>query len=290
MRTIVAFGVMIAVPAAAHSGEAHDPPGWTFDPWVLLPLLSLLLIYVIGWRRLAARSRGDRSPWLFLSGWAVLALTLVSPLHEGGETSFTLHMVEHELIMLVATLLLAASGAGGILAWGLPKSLRYSLGGRWARVPVALWRGLTHPVTATVIQAVAMIAWHVPALFDRALESQGWHVAQHVSFVATSFLFWWAMLHPRGGRFTLGISALCLFVTSIVGGGLGALMSFAASPWYAGYASLGLSGIGVDPLSDQHLAGLLMWVPGGAFHAAAALILLYRWLGSGETRNAYPVR
>ena len=218
--------------------------------------------------------------WQFLAGWAVLSLSLVSPLHEAGERSFALHMTEHELIMLVAMLLLAASNAGGALAWGLPGPLRRSLGGNWKAPLTALWRRLTEPLTATAIQAIVMWLWHAPSLFDRALDSRGWHVAQHASFIVASLLFWVAMLHTRRGGYLL--SAACLFLTSMVEGALGALMTFSASPWYAGYAAMGLSGIGLDPTTDQHLAGLLMWIPGGLVHVIAAVVLLYRWLTSGE--------
>lgn len=280
---------LLAAPAAAHDGEVHVP-GWTLDPWLVVPLALLLLVYLVGAARLAHRSSVRRGRLLFLSGWAVLTLALLSPLHEGGELSFTLHMIEHELIMLVATLLLAASSAGGTLAWGLPRPLRHALGGTWTRPLVQLWKGLTEPVTATLLQAVAMWAWHVPALFDRALQFSGWHIAQHLSFIATSLIFWWAMLHPRGGRAGYGMSAACLFVTSLVGGALGALMAFAQSPWYAPYAAMGMSGIGLDPVADQQLAGLLMWIPGGLVHAAAALVLLYRWLKPSGGGHAYPAR
>jgi cytochrome c oxidase assembly factor CtaG len=281
---------LLTAPAAAHDGEVHVP-GWTFDPALVIPLAGLLLLYVVGAARLTQRAKSQRrGVFLFVSGWAVLTLALLSPLHEGGEVSFTLHMIEHELIMLVATLLLAASGAGGALVWGLPRPVRLSLAGEWKAPFAAAWRRLTEPVTATILQAAAMWAWHVPALFDRALESRGWHIAQHSSFILTSLLFWWAMLHPRGGRSGYGVSAACLFVTSLVGGALGALMAFSQSPWYAGYASMQLSGIGLDPVADQQLAGLLMWVPGGIVHAAAALIILYRWLKAAETSHAYSLR
>lgn len=285
---IAAFAA--ASPVTAHDGTAHAP-GWTLDPLILVPLALLLLVYAIGAHRLARRSAVRRRPHLlFLGGWLVLAGALVSPLHEGGEVSFTLHMIEHELIMLVATFLLAASGAGGVLAWGLPHGLRRSLGGQWTSPFARLWKRLTEPVTATVLQAIAMWAWHVPMLFDRALESTGWHIAQHASFIATSLLFWWAMLHPRRGRSGYGLSAACLFATSLVGGLLGALMTFSASPWYSAYAAMGLTGIGLDPVADQQLAGLLMWVPGGMVHAAAALVLLYRWLNASEAGHAYSLR
>jgi cytochrome c oxidase assembly factor CtaG len=269
----------------------HHEVGWTLDPFLVIPLGLALLIYLVGWRRLSRRAATPVRPGLFLSGWLVLTLSLTSPLHEAGEHSFTMHMIEHELIMLVATLLLAASGAGGVLAWGLPKPLRQALGGRWQTPLQSLWRRLTEPVTATVVQGVVMWAWHAPLLFNRALDSFGWHIAQHAFFFLSSTLFWWAMLHPRGRAAGYGVSAACLFATSLVGGALGALMSLSSSPWYADYAMMGMTGIGLDPVDDQRLAGLIMWIPGGAFHGIAALVLCYKWLKASEGGHAaLPVR
>jgi putative membrane protein len=263
--------------------------GWTLDPVLLVPLGLALLIFVTGWLQLSRRASARPSgAGLFLSGWTVLTLALVSPLHEAGERSFTMHMIEHELIMLVATLLLASSNTGGVLAWGLPRALRLSLGGSWKSPLQSLWKRLTEPITATAIQGVVMWVWHAPVLFDRALESSGWHIAQHASFFISSLLFWWAMLHPRA-RGGYGVSAACLFVTSLIGGALGALMSFSQSPWYADYAAMGMTGIGLDPVADQQLAGLLMWIPGGLVHGIAALALFYRWLKSAEESHAVSV-
>jgi cytochrome c oxidase assembly factor CtaG len=212
----------------------------------------------------------------------VLTLSLISPLHEAGERSFTMHMIEHELIMLPATLLLASSRAGGVLAWGLPRPLRLALAGGWKSPLQRLWRRLTDPVTATIIQGIVMWAWHAPPLFDRALDSFGWHIAQHTCFFVSSLLFWWAMLHPRERGSGYGVSAACLFATSLVGGALGALMSFSSSPWYADYAAMGMTGVGLDPVNDQRLAGLIMWIPGGLVHGAAALTMFYKWLKASE--------
>src|SRR4051794_10196847 len=120
--------------------------GWTLDPLLTVPLALGLVIYLVGWSRLSRRAATPVRPGLFLAGWLVLALSLTSPLHEAGERSFTMHMIEHELIMLVATLLLASSGAGGILAWGLPKPLRQGLGGGWEGPLPRLWAPLSQPV------------------------------------------------------------------------------------------------------------------------------------------------
>nr|NUR38060.1 cytochrome c oxidase assembly protein [Sphingomonas sp.] len=260
----------------------QDGLGWTLDPLLTVPLALTLLVYIAGWWRLSRRASTPVRPGLFLCGWLVLTLSLTSPLHEAGERSFTMHMIEHELIMLVATLLLAGSGAGGVLAWGLPRLLRHALAGIWKSPIQATWRRLTEPVTATIVQGAVMWAWHAPLLFDRALDSFGWHIVQHACFFASSLLFWWAMLHPGGTASRYGVSAACLFATSLIGGALGALMSLSSSPWYADYAAMGMTGIGLDPVDDQRLAGLIMWIPGGAFHGIAALVLFYRWLKSSE--------
>jgi cytochrome c oxidase assembly factor CtaG len=274
-------------PAFAHEGESHGA-GWTLTPWVTLPLLATALLYLVGYLRLRQRSgRGRPSrrqdAWLFAAGWLTLAGALVSPLHEGGERSFTLHMIEHEILMLVSALLIVASRPGAALLWAFPPRVRQGFGaaGRWP-----LWHVLTDPFVATALQAVAIIGWHVPWLFDLALRNEGWHVAQHLSFIGTGLLFWWAMIHSRTGRGGYLVSALCLFVTSMVGGGLGALMTLADSPWYAGYAALGMTPAGLTPEQDQQLAGLLMWVPGGLYHLVAALWFLSRALQEG--RHAVP--
>jgi len=286
VRLIASMMLLLnAMPASAH-GNHEGPLAWTLSPELLLPLGLSLLIYLVGWARLSKRASTPVRPALFLTGWTVLTLSLISPLHEAGERSFTMHMIEHELIMLVATLLLASSGAGGVLSWGLPKPLRLALGGNWKSPLQSLWKTLTEPVTATAMQAVVMWSWHAPPLFDRALDSFGWHIAQHACFFISSLLFWWAMLHPRSRSSGYGVSAACLFATSLIGGALGALMSFSSSPWYADYAAMGMTGVGLDPVDDQRLAGLIMWIPGGLVHGAAALVLAYKWLKSSEGGRA----
>ena len=285
-RLAAAMAMAFATPTYAHDNHPHDQsPGWTFDPLVTLPLGLLLLLFLVGWSRLSRRSAVPRKrSFLFVAGWLVLALSLVTPLHEGGEASFTLHMIEHELIMLAATFLLAASHAGGTLAWGLPAGFRLGLARGWRAPFASLWRRLTEPLTATALQAAIMWTWHAPALFNRALESEGWHIAQHLSFILTSLIFWTAMLDTRRGGYLL--AAACLFATSLVEGALGALMALSSSPWYPAYAEMGLSGIGLDATTDQQLAGLIMWVPGGLVHGGAALAFLYAWLKANGGNHA----
>ncbi|TFI58875.1 cytochrome c oxidase assembly protein [Sphingomonas parva] len=289
MRAAALLLLFLSSPALAHAGETHG--GWTLAPWIVVPLLASASLYGWGWLRLRRRSEYGRTALgraalLFAAGWATLAAALVSPLHEAGEASFTMHMIEHELIMLPAALLLVAARPGAVFLWGLPAAARNRIG-RAVHAAKPVWRGLTDPVAATLLQLAVMAGWHAPALFGRALERDSWHVAQHLSFLLSALLFWWAMTHGRGGRHGHGTASLCLFLTSLGGGALGALMTFSGSPWYEGYAAMGMTPQGLTPIEDQQLAGLLMWIPGGIFHAAAALYFLWQWLKSSEVSHAF---
>lgn len=273
--------ILLLMPVAvwAHGG-AHrieaGAPGWTLDPLLLVPLGLTAIVYAVGFVRLKARRSLWRNAAIFFAGWLILTLALISPLHEAGERSFTLHMVEHELIMLVAALLLPLSRPLGVMLWAWPRALRRPLAMQ------GLWRRLTNPIMATAFQAAALWAWHAPFLFNRALGHPGWHMAQHLCFLLSALIFWWAMLETPHR----GLAALCLFVTSVVGGALGALMALSASPWYPSYAAMGMMPFGLSPIEDQQLAGIIMWVPGGLVHAGAALILLGRYLRADPSRTA----
>jgi cytochrome c oxidase assembly factor CtaG len=278
MRPLIAALLLSALAGPAWAHAAAAGVGWTWDPWISLPLAVALGLFAAGWRRLHGRTgrgaeRLRRRGLLFVLGWTVLAGALVSPLHEAGERSFTAHMLEHELLMLAAAPLLVLAEPLAVLLWAFPAAGRRRVGRlvQGAQIP-ALSRRLTAPVFATLAQAAALWLWHAPTLFDRALQSDGWHVAQHLSFLLTALLFWSAMLtrRPRNP----GLAALCLFATSVVSGALGAMMAFAQSPWYAPYSALGMAPLGLTPLEDQQLAGLLMWAPGGAVHVAAALAVI----------------
>jgi putative membrane protein len=283
MRRLALLLLLVPTPALAHGADG----GWTLAPWATGPLLVSALLYAVGVARLWRRSDLGRpilrrAALLFAAGWLTLAAALVSPLHEAGESSFAMHMIEHELIILPAALLLVSSRPGAAMLWALPSAARRALGGV-ARSGRGLWRFVTDPAVATMLQLAALWAWHAPGLFDRALASEGWHVAQHLSFLVTALIFWWAMAYGRSGY---GLSAFCLFLTSLAGGGLGVLMAVSAGPWYSGYAALGLTPAGLTPAEDQQRAGAIMWVPGGAFHGAAALYFLWKWLKASEANHA----
>jgi PQQ-dependent catabolism-associated beta-propeller protein len=292
MRTLIIALAWMLLPASA---GAHSTGGESRASGELF-LVGLLLLfacwYAAGlWRvwqaSSAGRSQHLKQAALFGSGWAVIAASLLSPLHALGGRSFTAHMIEHELLMLLAAPLIAWSRPLGILLWIFPRGGRQALGRvghrRWFSHG---WQALSSPLGASIVQAIALWLWHAPAFFNRALVSEGWHAAQHISLVFSALLFWWAMSRAADER-KHGVAAFWLFFTSLHSGLLGALMSFAVSPWYARYVELGMAGtFGMTPLEDQQLAGLIMWIPGGAIHAAVALWYLHRWLRAPATATA----
>lgn len=280
MRRAAAPGLglaLIAGPALAHT-LATPPSVWPApEPGLLAPMAAAAGLYVAGFLRLRRRSGPGRSELgrrgrIFAAAMAALAIATLSPLHALGARSFTAHMAEHELIMLAAAPLFVWSRPLGVMLWAFPAGARRALAAiARHRVAGGLWRLFTDPMLATVLQAAALWLWHLPSLFDLALRSELWHAVQHLCFFVSALFFWSAMLSPRRSPWT---AAALLFVTSMTTGALGAFMALSVSPWYAPYAAMGLAAFGLTPAQDQQLAGVLMWVPGGLFHAIVALILL----------------
>lgn len=106
-----------------------------------------------------------------------------------------------------------------------------------------------------------------------------WHTAQHVSFLVSALLFWWALIRVHGARRQYGAAVLYLFATMLHTSLLGALLTFSNVTWYPAYAET-TEAWGLSPLEDQQLAGLVMWAPPGFVYLRAALALFAFWLNS----------
>lgn len=257
---------------------------WEWDPMVVAPLALSLLLYALGLARLWRRAGSGRGVTyihaaLFAAGWLTLVGALVSPLHEYGEHLFVAHMIEHELLMAVAAPLLALSRPLGTFLHAFPRAWRLSLiavaQARWLR---ASWEWLNRPVTATVLHGIAIWVWHIPVLLDATIQSELMHRLQHLSFLITALFFWWAIIRRPVKEYGLG--AAHVFATMVHTGLLGALLTMAPRVFYPAQTRDAYL-FGLTPLQDQQLAGLFMWVPGGAIYLAAGLWLIGRWLTSG---------
>jgi putative membrane protein len=272
--------VLLGTPTAlAHGGVETAGPAWTFDLWITIPLLAAAVLYAKGALTLWHRAGTGRRTltWHGLAyavGWLSLAGALVSPLHWIGEQLFTAHMVEHETIMTVAAPLLVLARPGGVFLWAFRAGTRRTLGRLTKAGPLrAAWVALTRPLTATALHAVAIWVWHVPLFFDAAVTDVTVHRLQHLSFLATAVLFWWAMLW----RSNPGVAAGDIFITMVHTSILGALLTFAPHVLYDAQ-TVHSARWGLSPLEDQQLAGLVMWVPVGTIYAGAAIAFFARWI------------
>jgi putative membrane protein len=285
---------MPVIPLTLAHGSPHLAAEWwrhwTFEPVTAALLLLSAFMYAAGlatlWRR-AGRDRGIRM-WeaaAFYAGLLSLALALLSPLAWISEMLFSAHMTQHEVLMLISAPLLVIGRPLQVVHWSLPARGR-ELTGRWTRTRALSrsWRGLTGPAAAFGLHAAALWSWHIPVLFETALRHPTVHGLQHASFLITAALFWWGMMHGRYGRAGYGAGVLYVFLTAVHSSILGALLAVATSVWYPAN-SAAAPRLGVTAIEDQHLAGLLMWVPSGVVFIVFGLALFAAWLGESERRT-----
>lgn len=265
----------------------HLLGAWSADP-LLLPIALVVFFYLRGWRRCRARYGGPwLSPWralCFLSGSALLALGLASPLDALAGVSFSAHMLQHMLIMLISAPLLHLGAPFLPCFRGFPRVLR-----RYVFIPLArfvplraLLRLLTQPLPAWILFEASLICWHFPGLYNLALRQNWVHDLQHFSFAFGAFFFWWNLIAPPPFRTRMHplLGCILLALSSVVNSALSAVIVFAERPLYA-YAEIA----GTLPwsvLTDQQLGGSLMWTMGTMLHLAA-ILTLFAVYAHGET-------
>ena len=294
---IAAISLFIPHPSpfilAFHEGQPHDwsdlARAWSFEPLVVATLLLSAALFVFGLCRLRHNAPRQKSikPWesmCFVGGWLVLVIALVSPLHAWGAVLFSAHMTQHELLMLVAAPLLVLGRPLVAFMWAVPPRWGTRIASVTKVTAVrATWGFVTIPFVAWVVHAVALWSWHIPFLFEAVLRNEWVHTAQHLSFLCSALLFWWALIHGPQGVMGYGAATLYMFTTSIHSGVLGALLTFAGLVWYPSYVGRTASW-GFTPLEDQQLGGLIMWIPAGVVYIIAGLALFAGWLRESQLR------
>jgi len=259
---------------------------WNWDPLFLLALLLPVIFYARGvralWRR-AGRGRGVSYGRVaaFSAGMLVLFVALVSPVDALGEALLSAHMVQHLLLILVAAPLLVAGLSPVAAGWAIPRSGAVA---RWWRRRTALrrvWSAISHPATVWLLQLVALWLWHLPALYQAALMNESIHILEHLTFLAAALLFWWTLLWNRS--LSHGAGTLFVFTTMLHSGLLGALLTFSQEAWYPLY-NVTAYAWNMTPLSDQQLAGVIMWWPASLIYLAAMLAQVAAALRGSERR------
>ncbi len=277
-----------ASPVAAHGATPTEPPtpaslllGWTFEP---LPTLGIAIALGAWWwavRRVDAGHPANPVPRrrsvAFGLGMGAIAIALLSGIDAYDTALFSVHMVQHVLLTLVAaplialaapiTLLLRVADPGTRRRWILPVL--------HARVT----RMLTFPVVAWLAFAVVMWVSHFSALFDAALEDTLVHDLEHVLFLGSALLFWWPAVaqDPAPWRMTHPVRAMYVFLQLPQNTFLAVVLLGATNALYPHYVTM-TRAWGPSPLEDQHLAAGIMWIAGDAVFLVAILAIFYGWM------------
>jgi putative membrane protein len=250
---------------------------WNWEPGLLIGVIAQISVYLacVGpLRRFFAVSMPvSRSQiQLFMLGWLSLFIALVSPVDTLASSLLTMHMVQHLLLTLIAAPLMLA---------GTPRWLFRPL----LRIPGALVVGrlMTSVLVCFLLYNAVFGLWHVPRYYEMALASEPIHILEHLTFFATAALTWWPIFSPLDELPALppGLQVLYLFLQSLPPTILGAILTFASSPLYASYER-GPRLWGLDALTDQQLAGLLMWIPGSLVFFGVLTVVFIRWLNRDE--------
>ena len=284
----------VVLTAVSTSVDAHEEyphtwtelsRSWSFEPVVVVALLTAAVLFVLGFRKRTAKTSGHRlESWSFVTGWFALFIALVSPLHAWGSVLFSAHMSQHEVLMLVAAPLLVLSRPLVIFSRAIPlqwsREISRAFNRGWLK---STWRFITLPLVAWLVHAIALWVWHIPTLFEAVQTSELVHSIQHSCFLFSALLFWWSLIHGRQGVMGYGAALLYLFTTSLHSGALGALLSLSNSVWYPSYIPL-TNAWGLTPLEDQQLGGLIMWIPAGFVYLFAAIFMFIGLMQTAEQR------
>lgn len=270
---------------------ATDPAAlwtsWTFDPGVIVVLSAAGWMYGRGVRRLWAAGRGrgvaPRPVAAFYGGLAMIALALLSPVEGLAGALVSGHMAQHLLLLVPAPALLAYASPVLVLSTGLPDTARRPMHAlRSSATARRVAAALTGAAAAVTVHVTAMWAWHLPGPYEAAVTNDALHALEHASFLGTALLFWSLVVRPRGRRRAeYPVALVSALVVWLLSGGLGALLTFSATPLYPELAHHA-GDWAISALSDQQLAGAVMWVPAGFSYLVAMAVLFVRWMDSLE--------
>ena len=251
---------------------------WSLDPIVLAGAAVAIAFFLHGWRRLHRR-RPAAAPWtripLFVAGVLVVVVGLVSPLDPIAEEYLqSAHMLQHVLVADLGVALALLAVRGPLSFFVIPRDLLAPLARRAGlRVTVSF---LLRPVVAVSLWLAVLVAWHVPVLYEAALEQPLVHRLEHLSFLVGGLLVWTLIIDPSGHRRLsvngrIGLAIVLFWVGQL----LAYVFVFGFDPYYDVYADQPERLLGLSPLTDQKLAGGVMMVE-QALTLGLALVLLVR--------------
>jgi putative membrane protein len=287
--TIVSQFILPVLPVLHGSGGY--PTGalnsnWRPEPQIVLGVFALLAAY-LAWTGPLNRRRPDaaerpvttKQRVAFITGCVITLIALGPPLADWADDYLlSAHMFQHMiLIFVVAPLWLV-----GTPSWVLEPLTRM-------RVVSQIGSFITRPAVAFLLGNMVIAVWHLPAMYDYALRYEVVHALQHGSFIPAALLAWWPILSPlpQWPRLSRPLQCLYLFLQTIPGGLIGALITLSA-PGIYGYYELAPRLWGIGLADDQEGAGLMMWVGGGLLYLGWITVIFFRWASDEEAKESKP--
>jgi putative copper resistance protein D len=295
MVVLATFLLWLCVPAVAlaHGEPAPAPswPGvlleWSLDPLAVAGVGVVAMVYWTAVRQVAVAHPANPHPrhrsWTFAAGLVAIGLALMSPIEAYEGQLFSVHMVQHMLLELVAApLLLAGAPITLALRAATPAWRRRLLAVLQSRVIHAL----SFPVVAWILFAAVNWGWHFSVLYDEALENQLLHYLQHATFLGAALLFWWPVVgaDPSPWRLPHPVRILYVFLAMPQNSFLGVALMSAGTVLYPHYVT-NVRDWGPTPLEDQQLGGILMWVVGDVAFLAAMAVVVVMWMRHEDRRT-----
>jgi putative copper resistance protein D len=281
-------------PTSAH-GEASGAPAWPgvllawrFEPLVVLGLGVALVSWLLLVRRVASRHPLRPHPrWrsvAFVGALAVIGVALTSPIEAYEGQLFSVHMLQHMLLQLVAAPLLLIGAPVTLLLRAASPPLRRRLVGLLRSRVVAV---VSFPLLAWVLFAAVNWGWHFSDLYDQALENPLLHNLQHATFLAAALLFWLPVIGADPARWRLPhpVRLFYLFLAMPQNSFLGVALMGAPTVLYPHYLT-NVRSWGPTPLVDQNVGGMLMWVGGDVVFLLAMGLVVAAWVRAEDRRTA----
>jgi putative membrane protein len=250
---------------------------WHSDPTVVAGLVLLAGGYLaaIRWRhRFRLDTRVEPAKVVsFMVGLLVLFVALTGPIHDLSDSYlFSAHMIQHMLLIFAMPPLLLHGTPG----WMLRRLVQDPRVTRFAR-------RLTRPAATFVIFNVVLVAWHLPPLYNVAMDHHPIHILEHLMIMAASVILWWPVLSPLDDvpRAAYPVQLLYLFVTGLPMVMVAIFIAMAQDLLYPFYARAPRIWEPLTAQADQHLGGLIMWIPGGLIFLTAISVVFFRWQAAG---------
>jgi putative membrane protein len=222
--------------------HTHSPYAWQadVDTTVVIPALSLLYLFAVG--RLGASRRHFAC---FAGSMALLAIAFWTPLHHLGlHYLLTAHLLQNVILAEWAPLL-AVLGVSRPMAGAV--------------ADVRVLRTAVHPAVALPIWLADYFAWHLPPVYDYALQHQSWLIhVEHACYFGTGLLVWWPLVQDAPRRLHSGARAAYAFAAFVLASPIGLLLALLPKPAYDYYVHARPRVWGLSPLADQEIAGVTM--------------------------------